>query len=215
MSRRASRRSRPARTITSASRSCRRSSWRACAAGSNGSGSCETEPSGDSLTGLLLRGPVVDALQSKVADAQRRRSVLSVAILDLDGFKSVNDTFGHLAGDRVLVTLGRLLATRFRAEDVRGRWGGEEFLVAFPGEPCEVAEGLVLRVLRELRETRFAGDQGEAFHITFSAGVASYPEDGLTVESLLKTADRRLYHAKRAGRTAWCARTARSRRPRP
>jgi len=117
----------------------------------------------------------------------------------------VNDTFGHLAGDRVLVTLGRLLATRFRAEDVRGRWGGEEFLVAFPGEPCEVAEGLVLRVLRELRETRFAGDQGEAFHITFSAGVASYPEDGLTVESLLKTADRRLYHAKRAGKTAWCA----------
>lgn len=154
----------------------------------------------DSLTGLLLRGPVVDALQAKLADAQRRRSVLSVALIDLDGFKAVNDTFGHLAGDRVLVTLGRLLATRFRAEDVRGRWGGEEFLVAFPREPAEVAEGLVLRVLRELRETRFSGDQGEAFHITFSAGVATYPEDGLTVESLLRAADRRLYRAKRAGK---------------
>lgn len=154
----------------------------------------------DSLTGLLLRGPVVDALQAKLADAQRRRSVLSVALLDLDGFKSVNDTFGHLAGDRVLVTLGRLLATRFRAEDVRGRWGGEEFLIAFPGEPSEVAEGLVLRVLRELRETQFTGDQGQAFHITFSAGVATYPEDGLTVEALLRTADRRLYRAKHTGK---------------
>lgn len=154
----------------------------------------------DSLTGLLLRGPVVDALQAKVADAQRRRSVLSVAIIDLDGFKLVNDTFGHLAGDRVLVTLGRLLATRFRGEDVRGRWGGEEFLVAFPGEPSEVAEGLVLRVLRELRETRFSGDQGETFHITFSAGVATFPDHGLTVESLLKAADRRLYRAKRTGK---------------
>jgi diguanylate cyclase (GGDEF)-like protein len=154
----------------------------------------------DSLTGLLLRGPVVDALQAKITDAQRRRSVLSVAFLDLDGFKQVNDTFGHLAGDRVLVTLGRLLATRFRAEDVRGRWGGEEFLVAFPGEPTEVAEGLVLRVLHELRETRFPGDQGQVFHITFSAGVASYPADGLTVEALLKAADRRLYRAKRMGK---------------
>lgn len=154
----------------------------------------------DSLTGLLLRGPVVDALQAKLADAQRRRSVLSVALVDLDRFKEVNDTFGHLAGDRVLVTLGRLLATRFRAEDVRGRWGGEEFLVAFPGEPSEVAEGLVLRVLRELRETPFSGDHGQPFRVTFSAGVATYPDDGLTVESLLKASDRRLYLAKRTGK---------------
>jgi diguanylate cyclase (GGDEF)-like protein len=154
----------------------------------------------DSLTGLLLRGPAVDALRAKLADAQRKNAVLSVAIIDLDGFKQVNDTYGHLAGDRVLVTAGRLLATRFRGEDVRGRWGGEEFLVAFPGEPSEVAEGLVLRVLRELRETRFDGDQGQAFHVTFSAGVSAYPDAGVTVEALLKAADRRLYRAKRLGK---------------
>ena len=154
----------------------------------------------DSLTGLLLRGPVVETLRAKLADAQRKGSVLSVAIIDLDGFKAVNDTYGHLAGDRVLTTLGRLLATGFRGEDVRGRWGGEEFLVAFPGEPSEVAEGLVLRVLRELRELPFTGDQGELFHITFSAGVATYPDAGLTVEGLLKAADRRLYRAKRLGK---------------
>lgn len=154
----------------------------------------------DSLTGLLLRGPVVDTLRAKLADAQRKGSVLSVAILDLDNFKEVNDSYGHLAGDRVLTTLGRLLATRFRGEDVRGRWGGEEFLVAFPGEPSEVAEGLVLRVLRELRDLRFTGDRGEPFHITFSGGVATYPDAGLTVEALLKTADRRLYRAKRLGK---------------
>jgi diguanylate cyclase (GGDEF)-like protein len=154
----------------------------------------------DSLTGLLLRGPVVDALQAKLADAQRKKSVLSVAIIDLDGFKHVNDHYGHLAGDRVLVTVGRLLGTRFRAEDVRGRWGGEEFLVAFPGESSEVAEGLVSRVLRELREIRFNGDAGQPFGITFSAGVATYPDAGITVEALLKAADRRLYRAKRLGK---------------
>jgi diguanylate cyclase (GGDEF)-like protein len=154
----------------------------------------------DSLTGLLLRGPAFDALQAKIGDAQRRSSVLSVALIDIDGFKRVNDTYGHLAGDRVLVTLGRLLATRFRAEDVRGRWGGEEFLVAFPGEPSEVAEGLVLRVLRELRETRFTSDDGQPFTVTFSAGVATYPDAGIGVETLLKAADRRLYRAKRFGK---------------
>lgn len=154
----------------------------------------------DSLTGLLLRGPVFDTLQAKLMDAQRRNSVLSVALIDIDGFKHVNDTYGHLAGDRVLVTLGRLLATRFRAEDVRGRWGGEEFLVAFPGEPSEVAEGLVLRVLRELRELRFVSDDGQPFTVTFSAGVATFPDAGSSVEALLKAADRRLYRAKRAGK---------------
>jgi diguanylate cyclase (GGDEF)-like protein len=154
----------------------------------------------DSLTGLLLRGPVVDALHAKLSDAQRKSSVVSVAIIDLDGFKYVNDTYGHLAGDRVLVTVGRLLATRFRGEDVRGRWGGEEFIVGFPGEPCEVAEGLVLRVLRELRDIRFEGDQGQPFTITFSAGVAAFPDAGLTVESLLKAADRHLYTAKHLGK---------------
>jgi diguanylate cyclase (GGDEF)-like protein len=154
----------------------------------------------DSLTGLLLRGPAVDALHSKMADAQRKSSVLSVAIIDIDCFKQVNDTFGHLAGDRVLVTLGRLLATRFRAEDVRGRWGGEEFLVAFPGETSEVAEELVLRVLRELREIRFRSDDGQPFNISFSAGIATYPDAGHNVETLLKAADRRLYRAKRLGK---------------
>lgn len=154
----------------------------------------------DSLTGLLLRGPAVDALHSKMADAQRKGSVLSLAIIDIDGFKQVNDTFGHIAGDRVLVTLGRLLATRFRAEDVRGRWGGEEFLAAFPGETSDVAESLVLRVLRELREIRFRSDEGQAFNVTFSAGLATYPDAGHTVETLLKAADRRLYRAKRLGK---------------
>ncbi len=154
----------------------------------------------DSLTGLLLRGPVVDALRAKVTDAQRRASVMSVALLDLDDFKHVNDTYGHLAGDRVLMVLGRLLSKGFRGNDVRGRWGGEEFLIAFPGEPAEVAEGLLSRVLREFREVPFRGDHGEQFHATFSAGIATYPTAGLTVEALLKAADVQLYRAKRHGK---------------
>jgi diguanylate cyclase (GGDEF)-like protein len=113
---------------------------------------------------------------------------------------SANDERGHLVGDRVLATLGKLLSARFRAADIRGRWGGEEFSLAFPDESIETAAGVVTRLLEELRAMPFEGEDGERFTVSFSAGLSTFPVDGATFQALARTADLRLYAAKRAGR---------------
>lgn len=154
----------------------------------------------DGLTGLLIRRAFNDALQAQMAAARRRESRVAVCLIDLDHFKSINDTYGHLAGDRVLSALGRLLSSSFRVEDLRGRWGGEEFVVAFSGEDAESGKFILERARREFVEFYFDGEHGERFQATFSAGVSCYPTDGETVEELFKVADRRLYAVKEAGR---------------
>jgi diguanylate cyclase (GGDEF)-like protein len=121
-------------------------------------------------------------------------------LIDLDLFKRTNDTYGHLAGDKVLATLGQLLLSRFRAEDLRGRWGGEEFILAFPGETAETILGVMQRTLAEFSAITFLSESGRPFSASFSAGVSNCPLDGDTAEELLLAADRRLYKAKEAGR---------------
>ncbi|HLL06814.1 MAG TPA: diguanylate cyclase [Myxococcaceae bacterium] len=154
----------------------------------------------DALTGLLLRRPFLETVHARLNEAERHLRPLALCFLDVDHFKRVNDTYGHLAGDHVLTRLGRLLSTRFRREDVRGRWGGEEFVVALVGETAERAREILARTAAELARTQFEGQRGERFHVTFSAGIAEAPRDGSTVEALLKEADTRLYRAKQNGR---------------
>jgi diguanylate cyclase (GGDEF)-like protein len=154
----------------------------------------------DTISGLLLRRAFSEQLSGMIAEAQRTGLKFTICLLDVDNFKKVNDTYGHLAGDRVLAGLGQLLARRFRVDDLRGRWGGEEFILAFRREAKETMQAAVTRVLIEFRETIFTGDHGEQFHVSFSGGLASFPDDGVSVYELLKTADRRLYYAKHTGR---------------
>lgn len=154
----------------------------------------------DSLTGLLLRRSFLEQATARLAEASRTGGILSVALLDLDDFKRVNDRHGHLTGDRVLAALGSLIANRLRAEDVRARWGGEEFALVFPGQGPRTAELVVARLLAELEAVEFRGDDGALFTERFSAGVASFPADGMALTELLRVADRRLYRAKAAGR---------------
>jgi len=154
----------------------------------------------DVLSGLLLRRAFMEQVQALLAEAVRHKFVFTVALMDVDKFKTVNDTYGHLAGDRVLALLGALLKKRFRVEDIRGRWGGEEFIVALRHESKETTKGALLRVLEEFRNSEFKGDHGESFSVSFTAGLASFPEDGDTLEQLVHTADGRLYKGKEAGR---------------
>ena len=154
----------------------------------------------DSLTKLLSRRALLEGLTSRFSEARRHGRLLSIAMLDVDKFKRVNDTHGHAVGDQVLASLGRLLGERFRLEDLRGRWGGEEFLVVFPGESAETVAGVLRRVLAEFRKIPFRGQAGATFHSTFSGGIASFPDDGASVDVLLKRSDERLYAAKAAGR---------------
>ena len=154
----------------------------------------------DSLSGLLLRRAFLEACQRSLAGCSRARTPLSIALLDLDHFKFINDQYGHSAGDRVIAALGELLRRRFRTEDLRCRWGGEEFLLAFPGQTGEFAELAATQVLKELSQRFFVSDSGESFQSTFTAGVAAFPQDGTSLVSLVRHADALLYEGKRAGR---------------
>lgn len=154
----------------------------------------------DTITGLLLRRAFSEQLAQLLADGQRNKTVFTICLIDVDKFKNVNDTYGHLAGDKVLAGLGQLLARRFRVEDLRGRWGGEEFILGFRRESKETMHAAINRVLAEFREMIFTGDDGQEFKVSFSGGMASYPEDGESVYELIQTADARLYEAKKQGR---------------
>ena len=154
----------------------------------------------DSLTGLLTRRAFTESMQARLAEAERSKRHLSVCFLDLDRFKSVNDTYGHAVGDKVLAGFGALLGSRFRLPDLRGRWGGEEFVVAFYGEWAESAREILARVTAEFSNMSFDGGSPGGFQVTVSGGIAAYPVDGQTLDELVLVADQRLYAAKLAGR---------------
>ncbi len=154
----------------------------------------------DGLTGLLNHTRLKEELEAEVARAQRRSSTVSFAMIDLDYFKGVNDTFGHAAGDRVLKTLAGLLRQRLRRTDSIGRYGGEEFGVILPDANVEEATKVLDRIRQRFADIRHAGPEGP-FRVTFSAGVACYP-DCSDATQLTMEADMALYAAKRAGRNA-------------
>ncbi len=153
----------------------------------------------DELTGLSQRRPFLERVEEQLAASSPSRRALSLAVLDIDEFKKFNDAFGHLAGDRALQLLAERLRTAVRATDLVARFGGEEFVVAFPG--MDVAQA-VLRVedLRvKLAQVAIPVD-GTLHRLTVSAGVGSLPVDGNSFTEVLAQADARLYEAKRHGR---------------
>jgi diguanylate cyclase (GGDEF)-like protein len=151
----------------------------------------------DSLTGLYNRRFADDALERLIADAQRGR-VFSVAAFDLDGFKRLNDSLGHSAGDDVLVDFARILRAGLRGADVAVRMGGDEFLILLPGTGLAQAILVVERLRAAVREARWGAPDTL---VTVSSGIAHWTE-GQTAEGLLQSADRSLYIAKRAQQAA-------------
>ncbi len=154
----------------------------------------------DVLTGLPTRRPFLELFKMRLSEGIRFNKPVSLCLLDLDNFKKINDTYGHLAGDRVLSALGLLLNSRFRTMDIRGRWGGEEFAVVFYGETAKTSKMIIGRVLEEFGKMVFTGDHGEEFRVTFSAGVSTFPAAGRTPEDLFRHVDKKLYAAKDLGR---------------
>ncbi len=155
----------------------------------------------DSLTGLLNHTAIKERLNVDFGRAKRTGSPLSLVLLDLDHFKTVNDTHGHPVGDQVLKSLSHLLKQRLRATDVIGRYGGEEFVVVMPDTPQDAA----LRVINEVRDA-FAQvshpSPNGAFVVTLSAGIASHENEGAykKASEMMKAADEALYEAKGNGR---------------
>ena len=154
----------------------------------------------DAITGLFLRRAFTENINSMLTEAHRTNIPLALCLIDVDHFKNVNDTYGHLSGDNVLASLGQLLSKRFRAEDLRGRWGGEEFIVAFRHETKETMQRAINRILEEFSQIVFKGEKGEEFKVSFSGGIAQFPDDGDSLHTLVQVADKRLYVAKHRGR---------------
>jgi diguanylate cyclase (GGDEF)-like protein len=162
-----------------------------------------TKATRDGLTGLLNRGAIIERLGDQLTLARRAEEPLSVVIADIDFFKVINDSRGHLAGDEVLRELARRLGLQTRSHDALGRYGGEEFLfVLYPCEPAEAAEAAE-RFRRAIAETPFILDAGDrsCLDVTISLGAASTrgaADSGM--QSLLKRADDALYASKADGR---------------
>jgi diguanylate cyclase (GGDEF)-like protein len=153
----------------------------------------------DALTGLWNRSAILEILSREINSAQRRATPLAVAIIDIDHFKSINDTRGHLAGDEVLRTLGAKLKSRIRSADALGRYGGEEFLLVVPGATKQHPFVPLERLQRAVAEIPFTY-AGSSIKVTASFGVAWLTSNADSAERLLSRADEALYNAKRAGR---------------
>ena len=154
----------------------------------------------DALTGLNNHRHFMDQLSCEIKQAVRHNSPLSVMILDLDDFKRVNDTYGHLIGDRVLSTIAELIKQHVRSTDIAARYGGDEFCVALPNTTAPGARGLAKKLCEEIAEVVFSADSEIVFHITCSIGLAQFHKDMKNSLVILKFADQALYKAKSAGR---------------
>lgn len=153
----------------------------------------------DPLTGQYNRRYFDTTLQRELLRCQRDGAPLSVLMVDIDHFKTVNDTHGHPVGDEVLRQVGLLLASHARAHDVVCRYGGEEFVLMLPQLPPTQALQRAEQLRSAVQNHGFVTERG-TLHITLSVGVASFPQHGRTPEALLHQADQALYQAKHNGR---------------
>lgn len=154
----------------------------------------------DPLTGAYNRRHLLETGSGLLSLMKRRGEPLSVIIIDLDHFKQVNDHHGHEAGDRVLRAFADLARMSTRAEDLVCRYGGEEFVLLMPGARGDQAAARTLDLLQRFCSLAFDVSGGTAFTCSFSAGIATSPADGDSLQRLIAQADQALYAAKAAGR---------------
>jgi diguanylate cyclase (GGDEF)-like protein len=156
----------------------------------------------DALTFLPNRRMIIRELQNETLRAQRYPSPLSISVVDVDFFKKVNDTYGHLVGDEVLRHVAYQLRDNVRHPDMVGRYGGEEFLILLPNTDAKEAAEQAARLCKCVREAQFPIG-GQDSKVTVSIGVAQFQPGMDTWDSLLNRADTAMYEAKKKGRDRW------------
>jgi two-component system cell cycle response regulator len=159
----------------------------------------QRQASTDSLTGLLNRRAVIRALEVELARSERHAYPLSVLLLDIDHFKSVNDRRGHAAGDQVLSRIGSLLAASMRKSDLGARWGGEEFVVVLMSTDLAGGRIVAERIRADVEALEILDMDAQPIRVTASVGLATL-RDTDTLHALVDRADRAMYSAKAAGR---------------
>ncbi len=156
----------------------------------------------DPLTGLANRRLLADRMSMAIVHSRRNKNTMALVYLDLDGFKRINDTLGHGAGDALLKMVAERLEATVREEDTVARMGGDEFIIALwhISDP-DYAATVALKVIEAVAQPY--GIEGHTVHITASAGVGIYPVHGEDADTLLRSADRALYEAKREGKSTY------------
>ena len=155
----------------------------------------------DGLTRLYNHRYMHECLDKEIARGTRFGTTFSIIMIDLDFFKTYNDTYGHLAGDDVLTSIGKCIQTSIRTVDIAFRYGGEEFAVILPETMTEGAFLVAERIREKIEQKLYSGRSS----ITASLGIATWPTDGVTKEQILVSADKALYAAKGTGRNRTCA----------
>lgn len=152
----------------------------------------------DQLTNLPNRMLLLDRMQLSLENAAREPLDLSILFIDIDGFKEVNDTFGHSVGDNLLKAIAQRLQSCVRSSDTVGRLGGDEFLILLNGiNDRDNVKKIAEKVCVSCKKTFFV--DGHSLNLSSSIGVATYPEMGITHQQLIQTADHAMYKAKKAG----------------
>ncbi|HQZ15480.1 MAG TPA: GGDEF domain-containing protein [Vicinamibacteria bacterium] len=154
----------------------------------------------DDLTALYNSRFMALYLDRELKRCRRMKSPLSLLFMDLDGFKEVNDTHGHLAGSRTLVEVGGVLEETVRDADILIRYGGDEFVILFPETPLSGGMVIAERIRQVIGNTKFLESMGIEGRVTASIGIAAYPESADDVRSLITSADRAMYEAKALGK---------------
>jgi diguanylate cyclase (GGDEF)-like protein len=155
----------------------------------------------DPLTGIFNKRVLNYRLGQMLMEAEKSEGELALFLFDIDHFKNYNDVNGHVAGDHLLRLLSHLVGDNIRADDVFGRFGGEEFLIILPDRSVEAASRLAEMLRQEIERFEFPfGDWQPLGRLTVSGGVAGFPENAKTAADLLRAADAALYEAKKSGR---------------
>ncbi|MBI1785609.1 diguanylate cyclase [Candidatus Sumerlaeota bacterium] len=158
----------------------------------------------DGLTGLYNRRFFIERLIEEMNEARKGGTPLSLLMLDLDHFKKVNDTYGHLVGDDVLVRSADRIRHIVRASDVIGRFGGEEFCIALPKTDLDQAVELAEKIRLGINSEQYGVSNGTLFNISVSIGAAQLQPDAKDITPLIRDADNALYRAKESGRNRVC-----------
>ena len=156
----------------------------------------------DALTGLYNRHRFNEELSRMIADAQRHESRVALLFFDLDDFKYINDTFGHRAGDAMLIRVAGEVAGQVRRNEIFARLGGDEFAILVPEISGEMLRVLAERITQAIAQVRFQFE-GQSLRLTSSLGIAVFPDHADNAEDLISRADTAMYQAKESGKNAW------------
>ena len=160
----------------------------------------------DKLTGLMQRKEFDDEFKRQMSDAMDKNEILTLALLDLDFFKNINDEFGHSTGDAVLIQIASILKEVAKKATSIARFGGEEFVLLFPDLEREQAFLIIEQIRSQVEKIKSygAGKEKTNVKVTISGGVSAFPTDGMNAIEVLRKADQALYRAKTTGRNKIC-----------